>query len=221
MTVPQQIAKSINKFMKEHGFCRKSLCFYKFSNEIAFCVELQCPSELIYVHCYIMPLYIPSPCRYFSYGNRLNEIVGKEVEVLSVQSTINEITVWTTKLCYSLQRNIFPFFDRVNTPEKLAEYALSSECSKESYLFCPDLQLYQLAYYTYSYCGSRKLAINTHIMLRNEIKRADYLTESMKEKFINQIDNIENITLIGTDKLNDYFSAIIESVSVSCFNRKE
>lgn len=220
MKVPQQIARSINPFMKEHGFFRKSLCFYKFSNDIAFCIELLCPSELIYVHCYIMPLYIPTPCRHFSYGNRLSEIVGNEVEVLSVHCTMNEITAWIIKLCESLQHNVFPFFDRIGNPEKLAKYALSSECNKEHYFFCPKLQLYRLAYYTYSYRGCRELAINTYNMLSNEIKGANYLIESIKTKYIDEINIIESLSLDRNDKLNNFFSTIIESVAMSCFNRK-
>ena len=77
----QKIIQAITPYMRKCLFKRKRKYFYKILENLVFCVEFEKPGELIYVHYYVVPLYIPHECRSFTYGNRVivnsNHIVFK------------------------------------------------------------------------------------------------------------------------------------------------
>ncbi len=136
-------------FFKANGYKKKGNTFFKIENDIAFCITFERPSGFIRVNYYFLPLYIPTEVIYITYGfssenhpvfpvpsyNTLaedeeRERILQQIRKANIIITSPEKTPWheSQKMHFPswmlqvqqcLTENIFPFFESINSPEKL------------------------------------------------------------------------------------------------------
>ena len=139
----KKIVPAFWPFFKEHGYKKKGNIFFKIENDIAFCILFQRPTSFVYVHYYILPLYIPTDYHYLSYGDRLEshsiypvpsyDISDGDDTSLQMMRKLRDslpgvmwnepkkmvFTEWMEEVQKCLTEDIFPFFESINSPEKL------------------------------------------------------------------------------------------------------
>lgn len=140
----KKIVSAFAPFFKANGYKRKGNLFFKIENNNAFCVLFERPSSFVYVHYHILPLYIPTEFHYLSYGDRLeshsiypvpsyntlaedNDFLKKMRELQnSLPNNVSwsepvrmDFQEWMLQVQQCLTENIFPFFESINSPEKL------------------------------------------------------------------------------------------------------
>mgnify|MGYP003297112286 CR=1 FL=1 len=108
MSFIQTIYRKITPFMYSNGFIAVSKCFYRIEADIAFCVELCMPSELLYVNFYLIPLYMPCKNRYYTYGNRLNNLDIKALPIIKKNANNDQIEQWCISFYDVLEMVVFP-----------------------------------------------------------------------------------------------------------------
>lgn len=91
MGIIEKIVNQIRPYMKEKGIAYSKKCYYSVLNDIAFCVQFDAPGGLVYATFFIMPLYIPSQHRYYTYGNRINTLPSSKLPLLSKSASDEEI----------------------------------------------------------------------------------------------------------------------------------
>ena len=159
----KELVNRIAPFMRTNGFSRKGRHFCKITNDLALCFSIEMPSALVYVEAYIVPLYIPCEHRYFTYGNRMNQIDSIKLPVLSKSADADSIENWCQLFCDSVSSNMLPFFQKVDSPHKLLDYMNSSHFSSTSYIFCPIAEICRLKMFTYFYASELEMARNAVI----------------------------------------------------------
>lgn len=71
MTFCERIRKSAQSFMRANGFAFKKSIFCRIENDMAFCMNLEMPTGMVYSNCFVLPLYVPTEFCYMTYGTRL------------------------------------------------------------------------------------------------------------------------------------------------------
>ena len=144
MDLSLEIARKVAPFLRTNGFARSGKHFCKISNDLAFCISLEMPSGIMYATAYVVPLYVPCECRYYTYGNRLSQIAGINLPILSKTDDEAKIDEWYKLFCVSMEQRIIPFFEGINSPLKMVNYLHKTQPSFTSYIFCPSVDIYRL-----------------------------------------------------------------------------
>ncbi len=203
--------------MGRNGFSKKGKCFYSIRNDIAFCVELDCPSGSLYASFYLVPLYMPAFCRYYTYGNRFDYLSESSMPCMGSESTEKQQEKWIEGFTQEMQNLILPFFDRVSHPDKLAQYIASTHILPDSYIFCPEIAMHRLLLFTYSYLNkNEEITSQTHKM-QQEIKKCSFLSPKILNDYW---EETKELILLrdATDIQRDlYFQKIIHETRTNCF----
>ena len=132
MTNIQKITNRLRLYMKNHDYQFSKKCFYRIQNDIAYCIQFDMPSSLIYETFFVMPLYIPCEYRYYTYGKRISAL-----PLLPRDASDKEIEKWCKALCEELENRVFPSFLRAATSEQLVDAV-----EEKRYLLCPAVYIY-------------------------------------------------------------------------------
>ncbi len=211
----KKIVPAFAPFFKEHGYKKKGNTFFKIENDIAFCILFQRPTSFVYVHYYILPLYIPTDYHYLTYGDRLEshsvypvpsyDISEEDNDSLSIMRRIKDslpgvmwnepkkmdFTEWMEQVQKCLAEDIFPFFESVNSPEKLLRFLREDVREKQKYMPClgDEYQNSRLAAFTCAHMSDSKSA-------------AEYVARAQKH-LINSSDGIVGyVTKLWLDELS-------------------
>lgn len=180
----KKIVPAFVPFFKEHGYKKKGNTFFKIENDIAFCILFQCPTSFVYVHYYILPLYIPTDYHYLTYGDRLEshsiypvpsyDISDEDVAFLQMMRRIKDslpdaiwnepskmdFHSWMLLVQQCLTEDIFPFFESINSPEKMLCFLNKDVHAKQKHIrvLGDEYENSRLASYTYLYVSDIKNA---------------------------------------------------------------
>ena len=180
----EKAVQAFAPFFKEHGYQQKGNTFFKIENGLAFCILFERPTAIIYVHYYVLPLYIPTDNHYLTYGDRLEShsiypvpsfnISEENDESSSIMRNIKDrllhlmrkeppktdFSEWVKQVQKCLAEDIFPFFASINSPDKLLCFLRKGVREKQKYFRClgDEYQNSRLAAYTCLYTSDLESA---------------------------------------------------------------
>ena len=132
------------------GFKRGGRLIYKITNELCFCFHIQIPSDLVHVHFFILPLYMPSERIHFTYGNRLCYAIPSSPKLYKSASE-EQIAIWCDETYEILTQTVLPFFDKIDSPKKLSRFLRRPWFLPHKFFPVTKAQVNILKLYTYAY----------------------------------------------------------------------
>ncbi len=193
MNLFQQVNKKISPYMKSRGFFLSGRTYYFIAHDIAHCIAFDMPSGLMYVTVYVMPLYIPCECRYYTYGNRLSDVSNIKLPILSKGDEETKIDEWCDIFCQHIEERVMPYFREVGSPSKLIEYADRYSYSPNEYFACHEMHILRLKMFTYLYLHERHKVSNVTAHYRDVLKGLSFLTDYVRQIYTDEIDEVETI----------------------------
>ena len=217
MSILHKIANQIRPYMNEQGYTFSKNCFYKFHNDIAFCVAFDMPSGLVYATFFVMPLYIPAEKRYYTYGNRMSSLRRSKLLPLSKNASDNELEVWCAHLCKDLEKIVFPFFREIATPSKLVNVIEKKKYLAKHFFLCAPVQLYRLKLFSYLYMEDWD-----HLYILAEkypvyIQESTYFTETVCNSYLEENHAIMQMVKNDIQIVRAFCSHTVEDTIRSCF----
>ena len=180
MNLCQEVTKRLKPYMRTKGFSLLRRIFYCIRNDIAFCIGFENPSGTLYAWEYIMPLYIPSEYVYLSYGVRMHRF---DLPYLNRDDAPEMIDRWCAQLCQLLEETIFPYFEQIDSPQKLLQFIAPEKADEyRVFLFCPEIWMEKLRMYTYAYLQNEHEYMEARIRFEQQIQNADFITEAVKAR---------------------------------------
>ncbi len=203
--------------MNEYGYTFSKKCFYKIQNDMAYCLQFDMPSGLVYATFFVMPLYIPSQNRYYTYGNRISSLHHSKLLPLSKSASDDELNVWRELLCYYLEKFVFPFFQEISTPSKLVKVIEKKKYLAGPFFFCPPVQVSRLLLFSYLYTEDfEKLHLLTkkypHI-----IQDSTFFTEAVRNFYLEENEVIAQLAQKDIQEARAFCSQTIEDTIRNCF----
>ena len=186
---------SFDAFMKNKGFFKKGTTYFRVENDVAFLVLFEKPSALTYCSFAFMPLYMPAKSVYLSYGNRMNNCFPQFTPL----TTSADAEVWYPALADLLQAEVFPFWEKISSAEKICA-VFGSRMSKKyaRFVSCPPDKIAKLRIYSRLRCTGKADAEEVSAY-KKQILAADYLTDRMKYA---ELEEIEKLQAAPTDYLD-------------------
>lgn len=198
--------------MKINGFSVQKRCFYCIYNDLAYCVELEMPSNLVYVTCYIIPLYMPTEFRYFTYGMRLKEVLP----IANISTT--ELEQWCDQLEQCLQRIVFPMFQKAQTPDSFLK--LVNEGLFEDAFHIPEIDVHRLRIFTALYKKDTPVIPKLCDDYENALTNTTYLTDQVKKRLFEEIEKVRDSISRNTQENEALTIDIIKKTKQHCFGCK-
>lgn len=209
--------KTIEPYMYENGFKKRNRLFYKIQNDLAYCIEFERPSGLVYVCYYVMPLYIPHANRCYTYGKRLVLKENNATLSLTNDSTVEEVTKWAKQLFIHIKNTVFPLFEEFNTPE---QFANNIAFSKQSTFLCTDIDILRLRFFTYAFLGDIKNASSIKSEYLEVVNKTQFLTDVVKERLLNEISTIDTLfSKEACSRVTWFKNTITETMKVTSLKR--
>lgn len=178
MNLCREVTKRLKPYMRTKGFSLSRRTFCCIRNDIAFCIGFENPTGTLYAWEYIMPLYIPSEFQYLSYGDRMHRF---GLPYLNREDAPEMIDQWCAQLCQLLEETIFPFFEQIDSPQKLLQFIVPEKADDyRTFLFCPEIWMEKLRTYTHAYLQNEHEYTEARIRWEQQIQNADYWTEGAK-----------------------------------------
>ena len=142
----KMMIKRITPFFEMNQFNKKGYLFYYIKDKTAYCVEFE-SLNLIYCRYYILPLYIPTENRYYTYGNRMESFTKHKITPLDPSADDEAYQKWICSVQKALQLKIFPFFNKVSSADDLIS-VLAEEKLFKTFFCCSEYHYYKLLAYT-------------------------------------------------------------------------
>lgn len=205
-------------FMKNSGFQFTKKCFFKINNDIAYCVEFEMLSGIIYVYFYVLPMYVPAENRYYTYGIRITELNRNGIEPLLRDAEDNKVEQWCNKLKECLTYDILPAFEEITTPS-----VLLNQLEKRSFLgskkyVCPTVWLYRLRFFTEIYARNCPEILKVGNAYSQKLSQAGFLTEGAKDIYYQEICMFTQAANKSMDEVDRLCECMIEQVKSKCFH---
>ena len=151
MTLTDKIHKRLRPYAKERGLLRKGRTYYTITEDTAYCFSIENHTFDIYVHFYLIPLYMREENHILTYGNLLNSLFFEKIPTLQKTAAEEEIDAWVAIVTGIVDSYVLPFFRQVGSPEKLLDFLALSWEEQKDYLFCPPEHRLRLKAYTLLY----------------------------------------------------------------------
>ena len=127
-----------------------------------------------------MPLYILSDYQYLSYGERMHRF---DLPFLNREDAPEMIDQWCAQLCQLLEETIFPYFEQIDSPQKLLQFIAPEKADEyRVFLFCPEIWMEKLRMYTYAYLQNEHEYAEARMRFEQQIQNAHFLTEDGKAR---------------------------------------
>lgn len=211
MNIFREVVKRISPHMKAKGFLLSGKNYCYISNDIAYCLGFDTPSGLLYVTAYVMPLYVPCENRYYTYGNRLNIMQEIALPTLRKDSESGVIDRWCRLLCQYIDDNIIPFYEQINTPNKLVTYVEQAPHLRRERFACPQVYIERLRLFTYLYLHELSKVIAAMGCYRNALEDSAFLADHVRSKYMNEVESVEFLIRDNSGSINDYCNRIINN----------
>lgn len=213
----KRVAKRISGYMSNHGFKKKNTHFFRIENDLAFCLELNKPGGLLYVTFCVIPLYIPSNVRYYTYGNRLNNSTFHRLPVLQSGCTDEDLEDWVRHLFTLLDQDIFPFFHRISSPDALLDYLDEEMSLIRPFFFCSDLDLERLRLFTCAHlCRSDRIP-DLAEGFRAVLKTDTLFSPALIQGFEAESRILEALSSLPEEEIRRHFRQITADTLSACF----
>ena len=217
MSILQKITKQIYPYMNEQGYTLSKKCFYKIHNDIAYCLEFEMPSGLVYVTFFVMPLYITAQHHYYTYGNRVGSLRHSKLLPLSKNASEDELNAWCKILLDSLDKVILPFFQKIDSPVELLKIIEKRKHSIKNYFFCPPVQIFRLQLFSYLYTEEfGKLRVLTKKYPRI-IQESTYFTKDVRNSYLEENDFIMKLVQDDGQTASAFCAKTIQDTIRNCF----
>ena len=211
MSKMHDLLKPYKNILQNDGYSFKNSLFYKIENDIAFCFSFSNIS-LIYCDYYFIPLYIPTPHRYLTYGNRLEILTGRAVRPCYPGNNFDD---WMRSVNKVIDNEIIPFFDKISSPDKLLKLIYREDPAYDRFI-------------AYSLCDKGILCIYTNLYL-GRYRDAniifsdlyDYLQHNNDDLWTNtqlkKLDEIQaNLLQRNEEDISEYLKASVISTAKAC-----
>lgn len=216
MTFSRSMINRTSYFMEDKGFRRKGKLFYRINNDIAFCVEFDYPGGLLYVTFYVIPLYVPSNGRYYTFGKRIDAYFLKFMPDVNADSSEEQLLYWTQSFEKAMKEYVLPYFRRICSPAALAEACRDRKCTQE-YMNCPPIQKTRLLLHTYAYLQDRESYKAMEKVFREEIRNCTFLAPLILEKYQAEIDKLNQVICMSQNDFCAYQLNVVTETKKSCF----
>ena len=216
MTLTDKIHKRLKPYAKERGLLRKGRTYYTITEDTAYCVSIENHTHDIYVHFYLMPLYMREENHILTYGERLNVLFFEEIPTLQKTATEEEIDTWAGIVTGIIDRCVLPFFRQVSSPEKLLDFLALSWEVQNNYLRCPPVHRLRLKTYTQLYLH-RQEAWAAVAELREELDKCGYLTDRLLQSLRTEADCLEAMCTWPHEELDSFFAESVAFTKENCF----
>lgn len=203
MKIKRKISKSISPFMKSMGFSCTGNGFYYIQNDIAYCIAIDIPGGLVYVTAYVMPLYIPCECQYYTYGNRLNTAHGITLPLLQKDSDDRVLEEWCNSLCCFIKKTIMPFYSTVDTPIKLLEHFEGKKNNSLIASSCPEIFCERLKMFTWLYLGDTAQAEKSISKINQTLITNTFFTETVRQHYLDEVHVVHSLIKEGQSSIQD------------------
>jgi len=210
MNFTQEIIKQISSGMKERGYKKKGKYFYYIQNDIAFCIEIDY-GYLLYATFYIVPLYMPASCRYYTYGNRLNSHPKSKLPLIRKESSASEVALWVRKYIESIDNVVIPFFNNVSTPQKIAVYSSSID-----EFFCPDIDIARMLLYTHLYLQNKREFLKQAEKMDTLIRHCTFLSSEILTAYQAEVKQLREMNDIDKSTVKEFFANVIAQTKEAC-----
>ena len=202
----RKIVPSFWPFFKEHGYKKRGTSqFYKIENDIAFCFLFERPSIIVYPTYYIWPLYLPKDYVSIGYGNRLSENLHG-ASSYCLWDGVEAFAPWSEKVKECLDTTIFPFYESINSPEKLWQFINQEDFHPFPKYFMTQPQFVtELQMYTACYIGDMESARKYYDLLVAESSHYPYFfneSHSQWEEIINMSQDVREAFFRDTIQKN-------------------
>ena len=216
MKMMPKIYKQMIPFFRAHGFTKQRNYFYKIENEIAFCVLFERPSDLVYVKCYIIPLFVPAEMHYLNYGNRLRYMNHVHLPQLTGKNTDQDLLDWCGRVQHVLETDVFPFYEEISTPARLLHYISISIHDRFGFFHRENYDTLRLQIFTELYLRKfdefERLAV-----LYMDAVRSSTLIPSLKEQCANEMMDLREKIGRGEAYMDEYFRQVCSHTREVCF----
>ena len=198
--------------MKDKGYKRKGKLFYKIEHSMAFCIEFEIPSQLLYVAFYVLPLYIPHENRNLTYGIR-QQFNGVKIRRNAQGKQIADDVCWHEEFLDYADTYIFPWFDRIRNCGDLIA-AMENQGKKKT--DCSDIHMLKLQYFTFAFCGEYEKALQIAPKYRKLIQTTTWLTDTVKKMLYNELDTVCDLLEGDHEAIVAWFEQTIKNSITSC-----
>jgi len=210
MSVIHKIIKDMRPYMKENGFKLTKKCFFRIENDLAYCVELEMPSNLIYIYCYFVPLYVPAEYRYYTYGMRLKDVLS------TLNIGVANIEQWCNELKEHLKRFVFPTFERIKSSDDFLN-AIEHGLFVNSDHQVPRIDAYRLCLFTAFYKQDVTTVEKVCDNYKDILIATTYLTDEVKKDRLEEIEKIRRDIAKNSQANKKMIADIINKTKRSCF----
>lgn len=202
----KQIIDIISSALSDACYHKKNNMFYRISNGIAFCINIEHPG-LYYVRYFIIPLYLPQKRITYTYGNRMNIWWDgkKDREAFLEQVSIG------------LKNDILPFFNRIDGVQPLFSFLQQDYQSISSYFSCPQLRIALLVAYTALILYDEKSFSGAVSETRTLLSRAISYSPNVILQIQNELDELEKKGSQSKAEIDQYYQEQIIQSSYKCF----
>ena len=217
MNLTDKIHKRLRPYAKTRGLLRKGRTYYTITEDTAYYVSIENHSFDVYVHFYLIPLYMREENHILTYGNQLNSLFFEKIPTLQKTASEEEIDAWAAIVKGIVDSYVLPFFRQVDSPEKLLDFlALSWEAQKDC-LFCPPFHRQRLKTYTLLYRHRQDEAREAVAALREELGRVINFRDRMRKILYTEADNLEAMCGWTQAQLDAFFAESIAFTKEKCF----
>lgn len=215
MTVCKSIIKEIKDFMILNGFECKNRCFYKISGDIAFCIELEAPSGLVYIYSYVIPLYLPTEFRHYTFGVRMNTTFPNS------RSEGNSIEIMVQELKHVLSISVFPSFNKISSPHVLYELVNTKRLFNPHTFRITGVHIQRLQLFTALYERSYNDIPIISEKYRSTLLETPTLTSGAKDTLLEEIRFVCSLVTNSDQEVDIYLANNIAESKLKCFGLKQ
>lgn len=217
MNLTDKIHKRLRPYAKKHGLLRKGRTYYTITADTAYCVSIENHTHDVYVHFYMMPLYMREENHILTYGQRLNTLFFRKIPTLQQTASEEEIDGWAAIVTGITDSYVLSFFRRVDSPEKLLDFLTLSWEAQKDYLFCPPVHRLRLKIYTLLYLHRQAEAREAVADLRNELNRSSCFTDRLLQNLRAEADDLEAMCGWPHSQLDAFLAESIAFTKEKCF----
>lgn len=210
MTLMYKVHKKLKPIMKQMGLLQKGRYYYRINNGIVYSIGFDNPGFDVLAYFFLFPLYIPDNTVSISYGKRLNMQFHDKMPSLVKTATTEEISAWVETVADILDTYVLPFFQQVDSPQKLLDFLAQDLESRKEYFRCPPLNTIKLKMYTLLYLHRKAEAFEAIKEYRAELMQHSNIREHFLKSCQEEADRLEGMITMRDEELDKYFSETID-----------
>lgn len=200
----EEVKKRIGPYMKAKGFRLRGRRYYYIKNDIAYCISFEQPTGLMYTWAHVNPLYMPDESISLSYGNRLNNMADIQLPLLLKWGDSVGIDEWCELFFRSMDDHILPFFQQIDTPEKLLAYVEQPNGSSAGgKIWGSKLRIDELRIYSYLYLHDYGKAIDVIGSYQNRLLTSNLIVP-LRERLHREADELKLLISQGDEAVDDF-----------------